>query len=424
MSKKYTNTIYNTFMLYLLTVAKTVFPLLTLPYLARILSVECYGIVSYVKAVVGYAQIIVDFGFILSAVKEIVEAQNDKESISKVVGNTIISKLLLSVMALFVIVIISNSITILKNNLLYVLLSMLVPVLSCFLLDFLFRGIEKMHIVTIIFVAMKLISVILTFLFIKNDSQILLIPIFDIISSMVAVLLNWIFAKKLGYSFIFTNIKSCFEKIKTSFGYFANSMASTAFGALNTVVMGIYIEDMTQIAYWSVCMQIVGAIQNMYTPISNGIYPHMIKSKDFGLIRMILFVFMPIILFGTLILYIISPTILTIVAGDKYIGAVPIFRMLLPVIIMSFPVAILGWPALGAINKVKETTLSTIYGAITQVIGLLLFIVTNSFTIINIAILRNISEFAMLGTRAIYLYKFKNLYISKSNQQEANKNEF
>ena len=141
MRKKYTRTLFNTIMLYLLSAAKTIFPLLTLPYLARDLSVDCYGTVSYVKAVVGYAQIIVDFGFMLSAVKEIVEVQNNKTSISKVVGNTVISKLILAFVAYAVIMIISSGIVILRNNLLYVCIAMLVPVLSCFLLDFLCRGI-------------------------------------------------------------------------------------------------------------------------------------------------------------------------------------------------------------------------------------------------------------------------------------------
>lgn len=418
MRKKYTSTLFNTIMLYLLTAAKTIFPLLTLPYLARVLSVDCYGTVSYVKAVVGYAQIIVDFGFMLSAVKEIVEVENNKAAISKVVGNTVISRLILALIAFAVIMVISNGIVILRNNLLYVCIAMLVPVLSCFLLDFLFRGIEKMHIVTIIFVIMKTVSVGLTFLFIKKDTHILLIPIFDVISSLVAVLLNWIYAKKLGYGFNFTNIKSCLKKIKNSFGYFANSMASTAFGALNTVILGVFMNDMEQIAYWSVCMQIVGAIQNMYTPISNGIYPYMIKSRDFKLIKNILIVFTPIILVCSAICYVISPTILTIVAGEKYAGAASIFRMLLPVIIMSFPVAILGWPALGAINKVKQTTLSTIFGAATQAFGLLILIITNSFTIINIAILRNISEFVMLSTRGCFLYKYKQLFTKEQKSKE------
>ena len=170
MKKKYANTLFNTIMLYFLTAAKTIFPFITLPYLARVLSVESYGVVSYVKAVVGYAQMLVDFGFILSAVKEIVEVQNDESKISKIIGNTVVSKLMLALISLVFILIMSANVKILKNHMLYVIVSMMVPVLSCFLLDFLFRGIEKMHIITIIFVVMKTISVGLTFLFIKNDN--------------------------------------------------------------------------------------------------------------------------------------------------------------------------------------------------------------------------------------------------------------
>lgn len=410
MKNKYTNTFFNTIMLYFLTAAKTIFPLLTLPYLARVLSVESYGLVSYVKAIVGYAQITVDFGFMLSAVKDIVEVQSDKKAISKIVGETIVAKLILSVAAFTIIMVSSNSIAILQNNILYVCLALLVPVLSSFLLDFLFRGIEKMHIVTIIFVTMKIISVVLTFLFIKSDRHILLIPIFDVVSSLVAVLLNWVFAKKLGYKFIFTSIKVCFQKIKGSLGYFANSMAGTALNAFNTVIMGFFIKDMHQIAYWSVCMQIVGAVQNMYTPISNGIYPYMIKSKDFGFIKKIIAILTPMVLIGTIICCLISPVILNIVAGEKYIAAVPVFRTLMPMLVLSFPAIILGWPALGAINKVKQTTISTVCGAMTQVLGLFVLIVINKFTIINVAILRNLSEFVMLYARGWFLYKYRDLF--------------
>ena len=417
MNKQYNKTIINTIMLYLLTAAKTVFPLILLPYLARVLTVECYGMVSYVKAVIGYAQIITDFGFMLSAVKEIVEAKHNKTKISEIIGDTVVSKLLLSIIALTAILVMSLNIEILNENLVFVFLSALVPILSCFLMDFLFRGIEKMHIITIIFVIMKSISTILTILIIKNDTMVLFIPIFDIISSVIAIIISWIIVKDLGYTFKFTKLKNCVAKIKLSFGYFANSMASTAFGTLNTVIIGIFIKDVQQVAFWSVCMQIIGAIQNMYVPISNGIYPYMIKNKDFKLIRNILFVFLPLICAGTIVCYIISPFVLNIVAGKEYIEAAQVFRVLLPILIMSFPVAILGWPALGSINKVKETTLSTIYGAIAQVIGIILLLASGNFTIINIAILRNLSELVMLLARCFYLFKYRALFNNSINTE-------
>ena len=71
------NVIKNTMMLYGMSIAKIVFPLLTLPYLTRVLSVESYGVVSYVKAVMQYMQLVVDFGFMLSGTKDIVNAKND-----------------------------------------------------------------------------------------------------------------------------------------------------------------------------------------------------------------------------------------------------------------------------------------------------------------------------------------------------------
>lgn len=410
MQKRYNSAIINTVMLYMLTAAKTIFPLITLPYLARVLSVECYGMVSYVKAVIGYAQIITDFGFMLSACKEIVEADRDNLKISQIIGDTVISKLMLSAVAFAVILVMTFNIEILSKNVLFVCLSALVPVLSCFLMDFLFRGIEKMHIMTIVFVIMKSISTALTMLIIRSDAAVLLIPVFDIISSVAAIAISWVIVKKLGYTFKFTNFKNCINKIKLSFGYFANSMASTAFGTLNTVIIGIYIKDTEQIAFWSVCIQLIGGVQNMYTPISNGIYPYMVKTKDFGFIKKIMLLCMPLVCVGTAVCYVFSPMILNIVAGEKYIAATHMFRMLLPVLIMSFPVAILGWPALGAINKVRETTVSTVGGALAQVLGLMLLVFFGGFTITNIAVLRNLSEFVMLFMRCFYLHKYRNLF--------------
>ena len=71
----------NTSMLFLMNIAKMVFPLVTLPYLTRVLSVECYAFVSYVKAVMQYAQLALAFGFTLSATKDIVNARENKKVI-------------------------------------------------------------------------------------------------------------------------------------------------------------------------------------------------------------------------------------------------------------------------------------------------------------------------------------------------------
>ena len=400
----------NTVMLYLLTVAKIVFPLITLPYLTRALSVEGYGVVSYVKSIITYVQLTIDFGFIYSSVKDIVEANGEKNAVSKIVSNTVFAKLILSVFTFIVVLILAFSVPLLKEYKLFLILSFIPPFLSSFLLDFFYRGIEKMHIVSLIFVSMKTISTILTLCFVKSDAQILLIPIFDAVGSLFAIVLTGIIAKKLGVTIKLDSIKHAFTQLRKSFFYFTNSMASTAFGALNTVIIGIFIVDLKTIAYWSVCIQLIGAVQSLYKPISNSIYPYMIKNKDMRLIKNVLFVLMPLIVIGSTACYLFSPWILTVMSGEQYTEAANIFRILLPVLVISFPVEILALPSLGAIGKIKQVNIATIFGATTQILGLLILIVVQQFNVFNIAILRNISELAMFIVLLAFLIKYKKLF--------------
>ena len=75
----------NTFSLYAMNIVKLIFPLLTLPYLTRILSTETYGVVTYVKSLIVYVQLFLDFGFLLSATKNIFVAKNNKKNINSII---------------------------------------------------------------------------------------------------------------------------------------------------------------------------------------------------------------------------------------------------------------------------------------------------------------------------------------------------
>lgn len=88
--------VQNTVMLYLMNFAKIALPLITLPYLTRVLSLNNYGTFTYVKTVMTYMQLIIDFGFLFSATKDIVEAGKDKKKIGSITGNVLIAKFILS----------------------------------------------------------------------------------------------------------------------------------------------------------------------------------------------------------------------------------------------------------------------------------------------------------------------------------------
>lgn len=86
-------------MLYGMNIAKLVFPLLTLPYLTRVLSVQSYAAVAYTKSVMSYMQILVDFGFLLSGTKDVVQACQNNQSLGKVTFEILLARIVLTIAA-------------------------------------------------------------------------------------------------------------------------------------------------------------------------------------------------------------------------------------------------------------------------------------------------------------------------------------
>ena len=408
------NIVNNTIMLMIFNIAKIAFPFITLPYLTRILTTDSYGIVAYVKTVMSYMQIFVDFGFVLSATKDIVKCREDKNEMERVIGDTMVARVILGGLGFVVVLILSLALPILRTNILYTMLSYVAVFLSIFLMDFLFRGLERMHVITIRFIVMKIISTIFTFVLIKGDQNLILIPILDIVSTLVAILMVWYEIGKMQLKLKFSGMKKVISTLKDSFVYFLSNVAATSLNALSTIIIGIYTSP-TEVAYWSLCMQIIGSITACYNPISDGIYPEMIKTKNTAIIKKVLKIFMPIVLAGCIFSYFFANIGFMILGGEKYSNAVPVFRLLIPTLFFGFPAIIFGWPTLGAIGKAKETTITTIIAISVYIIYIVGLIVTKSFTITNIAIGRSITEMVLFGTRYWFYRKYKSLFNENTN---------
>lgn len=396
----------NSVMLYGLTGAKMLFPLITLPYLTRVLSMNGYGAVSYVKSVMQYMQLLIDFGFMLSGVKDVVRAREDINELKKEVWNIFGARMLLALLGLIATWGMTCFVPILKQYRLYALLSYIPIILSIFLFDYFFRGIEQMQIITIRFVIMKSISTTLTFFMVRSDKDIMWIAILDIIGSLAAIILVLKELHNFGIRFVIPSLRESVNKLAVSAVYFVSNVATTAFGALNTFLIGIVLPA-SDIAKWSVCLQMIAAIQSMYTPITDGIYPEMVKSKSFGLLKKVFLIFMPIIVIGGIFSCVVAESVLLIIGGEKYAESATLFRCMIPILVFSFPSSLFGWPALGAIGKAKEVSKTTICAALMQVFGLGVLLITNSFTLLHIAILRVLSEALMMALRVGYCFRFK-----------------
>ena len=399
----------NTFHLYILTIVKMLLPLVTLPYLARVLSKDAYGVVTYVKTWMQYVQLLIDFGFILSSTRLIVECNGNKKKIGNIIGDTLIEKCILSIVALLILVIAVCNIKTLKEYSLFVFIYYVSIFLTVFMFDFLFRGIEEMEKLSIPLIVSKIISTCLTFIFVKNDSHLELIALLEIIGNLIAVIISLYFIKQKKIIISFSNYKKWFRDIIFSFNYFLSNFSTTVFGALTTVITGIYLNT-SDVASWGLCMQIVNAVKSIYSPIINGLYPYMIKNKNIKLINRINLMMGVLIFIGCIIVFTAGRTIIVFIAGDKYYSSAIILLILLPVLIFSFYSMIYGWPVLGAIKKIRETTITTVFSALVQIVLIVFLIVTDKFNLFSLAIITSFSEFLLFVTRYIVYRYFRYLF--------------
>lgn len=393
----------NTFSLYLMNIVKLFFPLLTLPYLTRVLSTETYGAVTYVKSLIVYVQLLIDFGFLLSTTKEIVNAKSDKIKIGNIVGDTLIEKIILAILASLFYVVIMLFVPIMREYSFFSLLYLCATLVNIFIFDFLFRGIEKMNLIAIPYVISKTIVTVLTFIIIKGDNDLLFIPILELIGNTVSAIFSFAFVKKLNIRISFSNLKKWIKDLKESFIYFMSNFATTVFGALTTVIAGFYVS-IDEIAYWGICMQILSAAKSLYNPIANSLYPFMIRNKDINFIKKLsLLMLIPMIICCAIVIF-GGDLIMIIIGGEKYAEAGKILKYLLPAFVFSFYSMIYGWPVLGSIEKVRETTVSTIISSIIQIIGIIILIFANIFNLKGLAICCSISEtFLFIIRYVIYL---------------------
>ena len=396
----------NTFWLAIFQLAKMVFPFLILPILTRRLSVETYGNLTFIKTVMNFLQIFLDFGFMLSATKEITKIKYDTNKIQQIMADTLLARLLLGGIGFLLIIILSFFFPILGHNFLFTITSYLTVFLSIFLFDFLFRGLEIIHVMTIRFIVMKTISFLLTIFFVRQDHQIILIPLFDILSSVIAIILVAFELQKRSFRLIRPKLKSSIYSLKISLIYFLSDVSATAFNAISTIIIGLVFSS-TEVALFGVSIQIIGAIQALLGQLSSGIYPIMVRQKSRKFIQQIFQKTIPLVFLFTVLIIILLPLALQVLAGDKYAAAHPIIQILAITIFFSFINTLLGWPTLGVINQQNKVTLSTIISTIFNLVSLILLYLSSSLNLYSVAITRVITEIILFCIRLYYYKKYR-----------------
>ena len=399
MSTQHRNFYTNTAWQYCLQIVKYVFPLLTLPYLTRVLEPEGYAVYAYVISFMSFVQSFVDYGFNLSGTKSVAMSSNSRE-ISVVTSRITQARLILSLIAGAACFIIGSFIPIIRDNILYSALSFVAVCGRALAPDFLFQGKEQMSPITVRYVVSKTVSTALTFMLVRSSSELLLIPCLDILASIIALFWSFSAAQKLfGLEATIVPPRAVWEELLRSGYYCLSNMASTAFSGITTLLIGVSIADSAQISYWSLAMTAVSAVQALYTPITNSLYPHMVVGRDFSFAKKLTLISIPFVLLGTLAFYFLSDLIVLILGGPEYSEASHVVRLVSPVLVFSFYALISGWPILGALGRVRQLTWTTVASSLVNIILLILLILVGRASVYSFAIARSFTEAALCFMR-------------------------
>lgn len=267
----------------ILQLVNTAIPVITIPYVTRILGTNEYGIFSIALNWILYLQVLVEYGFGLSGSRKVALLKKNSYSKLNDLFNNIISA---RIILLFFSFIVFNIICVLSRFNMQIYLSMLILFImilgTAFQLTWLFQGKQDMKFITIINVVSRIVSVILIFMFVKKTSDIYLYcglySITLLLSSIISMIVAW---KKYKLRFKFAKLNNIFCELKDGFYLFASSAMTKIFGGVGVTILGIY-TTASITGIFSAIYKIPYVLTMFFSPVSQAIYPYISKQFSYG----------------------------------------------------------------------------------------------------------------------------------------------
>ena len=411
----------NTVMLYILQFSTYLFSFITVPYQTRVLGPDVYSYLGVATSLMVYFQLIMDFGFILSATEEVSQFREDKARLGKIYTSVNILKIGLAALSLGILLVVCNVIPKFQGHMELYLLYFAAYVINAFLPDFLYRGLEQMTAITYRTVVVKALFTLLIFVFLKKPEDYIIVPVLLAVGTLVAVI--WAnLDVQLHLKIHFARIT--FSDLKNSAGrsafFFLSRIASTVFTATNTVLLGASsaVND-TVTGFYSAADKLMTTGKSAISPLSDSAYPYMVKNRDFRLVKKILLIFEPIIIIGSIGIFIFADPLCGLLFGKDFITLSPpdvtyttgdVLRAMMPIAVVILPSYLLGFPTLGAMGLSKQVNYSTIFGTVLHLINMGVLYGFGLINAVTLAILMSIAETSILIFRIIVILRHRDMF--------------
>lgn len=388
-----------------------VFPLVTFPYVTRIMGPDTLGLFNYITAIAGYFTLFASLGFPIYGIREVAQSKDDPVKLQSAT-NAIFTANTLACLVVYAVYFIASLFLAHSEQdfWLYFVLGLSV-LLSCISFDWFYQGVEDFKYITIRSIAIKLISIVCLFIFVRTHEDILPYAILTIAGTCGNNILNLIRIRK--YVKLKISFQDCWKHTKGASVLFLGTIAVSLYTNLNSVMVGA-LGTMAAVAFFTTGNKLVQMLMSVLGAITSSIIPRMAYLVGKGdekeaitlqkkTLNLLLYVSIPMV-FG--IIALAHPLIL-LFGGKEFLPAVPVMQILSTLLVIITLSGFLGNQILIPMHKEKYGNYCVGGGAIANLI--VNFILIPLFAEIGVAIAVVIAETVVTAMHFYFAHRYMQL---------------
>lgn len=360
---------YNFLMNFLLSASQFIFPLITFPYISRVLLAEGSGKITFASSVANYFLMVASLGIPTYGIRACAQVRDDRKKLSRTAHELLfINSVTTLVVAITYVICVLEVPRFRKDEVLFLINGVNI-VLNMVGMNWLFQALEQYDYITIRSLIFKVISIVLMVILVHQKSDYIIYGAITVFAAVGSNLLNcirarhYIDAKWLGDYHIRRHIKPILI-------LFAQSLAISIYTNLDTVMLGFMKTDV-DVGYYNAAVKVKTILVSLVTSLGNVLLPRMAyyakenRNKEFmntmtKALSFTMLISLPLACYFCLY----SPESIQFLAGNGYNGAILAMRIITLSIVPIGLTGILGIQVLTAIEKEKYVLYSVIVGAL------------------------------------------------------------
>ena len=403
----------------LLQIFSYVFPLFVYSYLVYVIGAEKFGLIFLIFSFIQYFIILCDYGFDLSATREIALNRHNKNSLSNIFSSVILLKIIFVLLSFIVLLVLILTIDRFEKDKILFFTSFGMVIASAIFPAWFFQGMEKMKYISLLKIISQILFFISVFLFIKKDYDFIYVPALNSLCCLLSATAALYFAlKKFNIRFYIPKYTSLKKQFLYSSEFFLSKVSLSFCTNTNTFCLGLISGDIIAGLYVS-AEKIYIALKSLWMPVHNVFYPYVAKTQDVALYKKVLKYG---ILLNTIICFLVykyAENIVLLFFGSAMQESAEILRIFSFILFVTVPSIMIGYPLLGT-RKEEETGYKIVNNSILiatlfHSFSLMILYIYSKLNIYSVSYLLLVTETLLLLYRLFYVLK---LNILRHNNSE------